>query len=289
MTNQKFISFFFFLFLTFNFYPQSDCPTDGNLVLVGEKMTINQDLINQSLKKLVVNFTEFFKDFMVEKYQKEGKEIDSIEVQTLLKEKLIPAIKLDLDPGSYSGIQMKHEYTFKDSIIEYKFYDSRNLDSDEITRINKNDGSKENFLFKDSTYVSLKRVQFSMTLPKDEEIINIEEYPEDRKNIKGFECFRVVVKKKKNILKNGVFAFFFKDSKVIDKHSKKFEKIIMENYYVTKDINCQYHPIVKDSTILSKYYPIEITIEDNSLKGTKTIYKTQKHSIKPTKQRVIKN
>lgn len=79
----------------------------------------------------------------------------------------------------------------------------------------------------------------------------ITEYPNDVKNIKGYNCFKV------NFSANNFTM----------------------SLYVTKLIKSYYHPCFNIKQILDNYYPLEITTTQNKIKGLKNIFELTKISL----------
>jgi hypothetical protein len=95
----------------------------------------------------------------------------------------------------------------------------------------------------------------------ENEIIEIKEIRDQRKIINDYECFKVI------------YSF-----RVGDKNKDNYfiNNILMptsREMWVTERIKYNYHPIISESQILEKYYPLEIIEKNDRIKGLLTTYK----------------
>lgn len=86
-----------------------------------------------------------------------------------------------------------------------------------------------------------------------DEILSLQEFPEQIKIINGYECFKVIYFLKENT------------NAILDNLSNGF--INYREIWVTTKIKCKYHPVINDRLILEKYYPLEINEYYNLLEG----------------------
>ena len=93
---------------------------------------------------------------------------------------------------------------------------------------------------------------------EENEIIKLIEHKNETKLINGYACFKVVYS-----YKEPASEFDF------------FENVITNTreLWVTEGIKCNYHPLINESEILEKYYPLEIIEYSDDLKGFRTTYK----------------
>ncbi|WP_144283245.1 hypothetical protein [Chryseobacterium echinoideorum] len=92
-------------------------------------------------------------------------------------------------------------------------------------------------------------------------ILNIAENKEETKKINGYQCYKVVYEYKE-------------DEKSNDEDFMDFagNVIYKREMWVTDEIQCLYHPVVFEKSILEKYYPLEIKETDNTIHGFETKY-----------------
>lgn len=99
-------------------------------------------------------------------------------------------------------------------------------------------------------------------------IIELKEFPEDKKNIMGYSCFKVKMKFKEK--------FSEADDLEVKDLTSFFDTFITEReMYVTKDVKLMFHPFFNNVEILKKYYPLEIIDKLNKLEGMQTENKVE--------------
>jgi len=98
----------------------------------------------------------------------------------------------------------------------------------------------------------------------NETIISLKEFKSERKLIKGYNCFKVIYVYQENF----------------DKEEFRMPEMIIEReLWVTDKIIVPFHSIIRNQSILSKYYPIEITEKIHNVNGYETKYTIDSISI----------
>ncbi|NJM79936.1 MAG: hypothetical protein HC854_10520 [Flavobacterium sp.] len=101
------------------------------------------------------------------------------------------------------------------------------------------------------------------------EIVEIKEFKKEKRIIKGYTCFKVVVSYKE-----------------FQQNDIDFNNFMHQNYiqkrelWVTTQIKCNYHPVINEKEILLKYYPLEIIESTENIEGFVTKYLIEKIDIK---------
>ena len=154
-----------------------------------------------------------------------------------------------------SNYDEKNEKTYK-----YNFYDSLLVYSEIVNNkikgdyrvINRNKKTYSFLAKKDSSTFYRVNIPYVFNM----KTYNIKENKNDKKVIQGFECYRVNLRAKIEENKFDV------DLKELTKN--QFQNIEM---YVTDKINLIYHPIIKNDSILKKFYPLELRVYESHIKG----------------------
>ncbi|MHA7056099.1 hypothetical protein ACWGOQ_0002695 [Aquimarina sp. M1] len=136
--------------------------------------------------------------------------------------------------------EQKFIHEFQDSIIRlFSIFRREN---------GKIDTGASNFISRELglTYIASKdnTPKFDRTYPYPykgyiKETFKVIEHRLDIKNIKGYECFRIVVEGLKELDQN-------------------HEILTTYEMYVTEKIKCKYHPVLEAKSFLEQYYPLEI-------------------------------
>lgn len=100
------------------------------------------------------------------------------------------------------------------------------------------------------------------------DIISYEEFPDDRKIISGYNCFKVKMS--------------YKDK--VDEDEKEIADLFGEiikyrEMYVTDEIKFMFHPVVNHKEVLEKYYPLYINEIVSIMKGQNIEYTIKEISL----------
>jgi len=176
----------------------------------------------------------------------------------------IPTLRLLLDPRESNNIiPVRTNYQFNDSTIRIQ---SSRLGStlETIKLIN---AQRETYNIISTK--GLKKI-------KENEIYHIDnssdftiiEFRDSLKTISGYKCFKVLMKENYDIK--------FDNISISDILPKSFKYTEM---YVTDKIQSLYHPIINNRGILKRYYPLELRIWSDILKGKETLLLTEEIKI----------
>ncbi|MEY8868536.1 hypothetical protein [Gaetbulibacter jejuensis] len=169
-------------------------------------------------------------------------------------------LKLYFDPragNNTSPTKLRYNYSHKKvEVMHYK----KNKELENFKIINSLKETYDLYSSKDSTLIS-KNLKYKFNNSKD---YNIIEYKDSIKTIHGFNCFKVIIKE-------------------LDKRSFNdigFQEIspnsfIYKEMYVTDEFNSIYYPLTINKDILNEYFPLEVKIYSDILKGKVTLLTTQ--------------
>lgn len=118
---------------------------------------------------------------------------------------------------------------------------------------------------KDSTSIISENIPYQYS---QNEIIEINEFRDEIKTINGFKCFKIIMSFRPNSNGGDEFESFMQ------------QYLHKRELWVTDKIKCNYHPVINDEEILSKYYPLEIVESNEIIEGFVTSYKLNTLSIK---------
>jgi hypothetical protein len=184
------------------------------------------------------------KKSIVMERQLEGEIVDTAKINQVIKGSagaMIGLMESELFKDK-SGYTYHHEY--KDEILTQ--YKSRNDNQEDLLTIN----TKTRMFSNDFT-----EAYYDFA---NNNIIDIKELRNEIKLIKNFKCFKVV------------YTYSEGDS---EEEQLPYFAELMNGYkytremWVTDKIKSEFHPLVKDREILTKYYPVEITEYSDMTKG----------------------
>ena len=253
---------------------QNNCPSKGQFIMIGEKIMTDEQLVDKSLNTKIPVFIKFYKNSIINAHIKENEPIDTIALTKMIEEKMYPTLMISYDPRKTKGVQQQYVYRFRDSVIESESFNSLQMSSDNVTVIHKDSGELELFIKKDSTLVK----DYEALLTVKEEDVNILKslkiFKDDVKNISGYKCFKVIAEYEVDISKN-LMVKVFDNKEDFEELKQIFGSTKIEEYYVTDQIQCKYHPIVRSEKILNQFYPLEIRSKDEFIEGTEILFTTE--------------
>jgi len=263
---QIFSLFFLLLYASATAQAQYIVPKKGKLVFKEETVVVNHQKLDSSLVAKKPLLLDLMRDFTFEMAKTTGEKIDTVKIDSAINSGLKPALDFMLDPRKRITPAKLYHYVFEDSIIKEKVLNSPLDKNNEITVINRRDGKLSYYTFKDSV-LTKEEVKFGMTIKESTKNLNIKEFREIRKNILGYDCFKIVVTKNGSPLTN--FSLFDEElsPKFKEKHKEVLEPISEIVFFVTEKIRCKYHPLTNLSEVLDKYYPLELITKDGLIQG----------------------
>lgn len=212
-------------------------PKKGEIIFVSENIKQNKELFEQTMKK---NQNQLITQVLAS-IEKEG-EIDSA---ILKRGKGLDSIQLfglgiTENPATY-------HHAYEDSLIRSYQSNKGNIIGD-YTLI---DLKKSTFVMQakiDRSIIYTQPEPYAYVKNKD---VTITEYRNERKNILGYDCFKVIYKYKIN----------GEDGDLPPIIANEFQTT---EFWVTEKIQSLFHPVCREKEILVKYFPLQI-IETSSL------------------------
>lgn len=259
---MKIINYLFLIFLSLNSYAQKKTivPKNGTIVFNCKEVITNEKLYEVSKKELKANLSSFLKNKIITEKEQIKEQIDSLQLKNLLKqfENVFENIFNNLSTNINEGYHYHH--TFDNNKITYHVTKNGELMGKNQT-IDVNDKIRT-----EATEVYNNEMPFinEFAYFDDNDIIEIKEYRNEKRKIKNFDCFKVLISYKETLNDLDFFNNY----------------IFYRELWVTKKIKCLHHPIIKYPMILEKYYPLEIMEYSDMQKGIIKEYKIEKISLK---------
>lgn len=231
-------------------------PKKGIISFITQTNIYNQEEYETSIAKFRDSFTQNLKENIKREYQEKGLAVNEESLNSLI----------EMQNQLFEPLFIEQVYNNNKS-YKYKFQDSLIISYEEIDNKIRGDytiiyreSSQYNKLSKiDSTTFYLEKQPYPYR--SENKIVDFIEEKTNRKTIRGYDCFKVILKVKEDMTEMDIeFQQIFKGS---------FKILEM---YVTEDIKCSYHPIIKFSNVLEKYYPLEIIETDNLVEGINLNY-----------------
>jgi hypothetical protein len=224
-------------------------PTTGTIVFVKEENIFDKDLYIKSLKELMPKMKVKMKEEIFIERLTDGKKTD-----TLL-------LNLEVEKMA-QNFEMMLPYIIEEPSQKIKVYHEFNQDTIKMYYSIDDEINKRIFINRISHEVKDENDEY-VEFDKNE-IIKLTEYKNENKLINGFNCFKIV------------YSF-----KTLG-NSFDFMNLSSNNreLWVTEEIRCNYHPVINNTEILEKYYPLEIIEYSNDIKGTITTYKVETLKLK---------
>lgn len=228
-------------------------PSFGTIVFNINETITDTEKYKKSLDEMVSNIV----DFQIEKELAESLmklNADSTQINEL-KQTLKNLVEEDLNLKIEEKDLKYHQCFKKRLVINYTTFNNNVIENYNIINTNK---KAIKIIAKDSTTIISDNIPYKYN---QNEIIEITEFKDETKNINGFECFKVIMLYKPNNDENNEFECFMN------------QYIHKRELWVTDKIKCNYHPIIDDKEIMTKYYPLEITESNEAIKGYQKNYK----------------
>ncbi|WP_026705424.1 hypothetical protein [Flavobacterium soli] len=187
--------------------------------------------------------------------------IDSSKVESVLK-MLNDQSTLDFLVSEFMKIEddmsVKFHHIYSDETI-YEYVSSFDFPTKDYYLVINTKSSLIKSIDNDSITVLAENKPYEYS--KDE-IIRVEEFRNETKEIYGFKCFKVILEFKsgQDINEDEDFISLM--------NSKKQTKEL----WVTESIKSLYHPVLKYKAVLEKYYPLEVSEFSEVMNGHKIVY-----------------
>lgn len=225
-------------------------PVNGTITFIKEDSIYNKDLVIQSFKKLFPEMKEQLKKEVYNERLSFGIETDTILLDKLAENSLknfelfFPLILEDRDDRTVNFIFNDYEIS--------KYYEVNNTITSSVTI---------NILTNTTTDENNEIVDIF-----ENKIIEIKEYRSEKKTINNYPCFKVI--------------YLFETVNNNDVYIDKLLKPNTREMWVTENIKFNHHPIINESEILNKYYPLEIIESNSKINGIVTTYKIKNLDLK---------
>lgn len=227
-------------------------PVSGTIVFIKEERVIDKDLYLKSWQDLLPKMQKAIEEQIYLERLTEGKVTDTtqLKLESLkMAENFEMMLPILLEEEKHD-FKFYHEFK-NDTIIKYVTLDNQLINS-RIT-IDKVSGTVTNEF---DEYVEIEK----------NEMVKLTEFRDEIKSINGYNCFKVIYNSNESSQSDFVFM-----STILT---------TTRELWVTDKIKCKFHPVIDESEILEKYYPLEIIEYSDSMKGFETIYKLEKLEIK---------
>ncbi|WP_310556024.1 hypothetical protein [Flavobacterium sp.] len=247
--NTTIIKLLLFFSLTSYCQYKTIVPKSGTIVFTSKSIIINQELYDKSLVALKENMMVELRKFNIA--------TENIKItDTIQHNRVVKSIDESFDQNfnfliNYADKNYNYHHTFDNNKITYhKTIDGILVGNYKTININE-------IISTLATEVSDNYQEFEVNAFAyfdDNDIIEIKEYRNEKRKIKNFDCFKVVMSYKET--SDGIDFENFSDNYVSYKE-----------LWVTEKIKCLYHPIIKYQEVLQRYYPLDIIEYSDILKG----------------------
>lgn len=223
-------------------------PKSGTIVFIKEEKFLDKNNYLKSYKELMPKIKKSMtKELFLERLT-DGKSTDTVK------------LKIEVDKMA-ENLEMMLPYVIEEDKKEIRYFNEFNRDT--ITKYNDEFNNVKIINQVSDIVVN----EFNEHIENIEnEIIKLTEFVNETKIINGYNCFKVIY----NYNEPPVSDFDFIPSVVTN----------TRELWVTKEIKCNYHPVINESEILKKYYPLEIKEYSKEIMGFETIYKLKIITIK---------
>jgi hypothetical protein len=227
-------------------------PVSGAIVFVKEERILDKDLYLKSWKEFMPKMQKAIEEQIYLERLTDGKVTDTTQLKLAsltMSENFEMMLPILLEEEK-QDFKFYHEFK-NDSIIKYVTLDGQLINSRIL--IDKVSGTVTN--------------EFDeQVIVEKNEILKLTVFKDQIKSINGYNCFKVI--------------YTSNESSQSDLNFMSSILTTTRELWVTDKIKCNYHPVIDESEILEKYYPLEIIEYSDSLKGFETLYKLEKLEIK---------
>jgi hypothetical protein len=252
-------------------------PKQGKMVFKEEIIVVNSQKLDSSLFVKKPMILAMMRDFFIGQSNKENLKANITKFDSTIEASIKPALDFMLDPRKTIKPAILYTYVFEDTIIKVQILNSPLEKNREITVINAKNGQLSFFDLKDTVWVK-NDYKFGLLKQDSNKNLMIKEYRNIRKNILGYDCFKIVVTKNGSPF-NGQGMFDNVPPEFKEKYKQILEPLTEQVFYVTERINCKYNPSTNLSEVLNKYYPLEIITKEGLVEGVEKRYTLKEISI----------
>ena len=246
MKNKIITTFIFLMGLSINAQSHKTfSPIKGEIIFSEVSQITDKILYEKSLKTFQKNFKESLENSLSKDSDNKDENMEEmIDLSTDMTKELF---------SNENNNAYHHKFDYA-KIIAYKTSNGKIMGDYEIINTNENIVSSLAKIDSSTVY------QQNPYLYSNNIILKLAENKKERKNIQGYDCYKVKYLYKENIDKDDDYFQFAGNV------------IYTREMWVTDKIKSLYHPIVFDKIILEKYYPLEIVETQNDIKGFERRY-----------------
>ncbi|WP_276977722.1 hypothetical protein [Flavobacterium filum] len=250
-----------FLFCNVKKDVSNDKPIEIKEIVFKKSTISDKDLLNQTIKDFNEKFIVELKNSITEEIKEPNQDIE-LEKMNQKIDSLKPFLEMMSSDLFISENELLH-YKFQDSLI-VSYVTVNNEIRGDYRIINKN---KNTFYYlakidSTTTYFDNKPYKY-----RSEKGLIVNEFKNEKKNIHGIDCFKIVIVAKDDL---------------DEEEMPDFLRNLTTEYsmYVTDKIKCSFHPVVWYKSILDQYYPLELIESSEFSKGSITSYELEKLVLK---------
>lgn len=256
---NKFLLLLFFVYSVSYSQDKAMVPKKGTIVFREDEMITDTVAYKKSTGLVSQKMFEFERTSIRKEREQKGLEADSSAVNKILLE-----LKNSIKENFYIEL---HENIFG----VYRFYTTFNNDEIYYHCTLNNELLADSITYKISKArarnpIEIENIEFDSFFPKVK-VISINEFRNETKIINGYPCFKVVYS----------YQEIFDDN---DLDSSMNDFIQRKELWVTEKIKSPMHPVIHESEILEKYFPLEIIKTIDEIEGFKTVYTLDKLDLK---------
>lgn len=246
-------------------------PKTGKITFLKKEVITDKEKYKESLKTFIPELMQHSIKSVVKERELNGEKVDSTNLTALsgmFMDESVTELFMNELLNEDDDRQVKYHHIYKNETI-YEYITSFDYPiKDYYKFIDTKKGLEKNVSHDSITVIKLEEPHnYSY-----DEIIQLEEFKNEIREINGFKCFKVLLE-----YKSGENA----DEGLDDQDFISFvnAKKQTKELWVTENIQSLYHPVLKYKAILEKYYPLEISEFSESMNGFKTMYVIDKFSL----------
>lgn len=253
------------LFIASITYSQSKIisPKNGKITFLKKEVITDNGKYKESLKTYIPELIQYSMKSVVIERELNGEFVDTTNLKALsgmlIDQNLVDFFMTEL-LNEEDDRQVKYHHIYKNASI-YEFATSFDDPIKDYYKFIETKTGLEKNVSNDSITVIKPEEPYNYSF---DEIIKLEEFRKEIREINGFTCFKVMLEYKSGLNENEGFD----EDYASFVNSKKLTKEL----WVTEKIHSLYHPVLKYKSILEKYYPLEISEFTEAMIGFKTMY-----------------
>lgn len=239
-------------------------PKNGKITFLKKEVIIDKEKYKESLKTFIPELMQNSIKSVVKERELNGEKVDSTNLNTLsgmLKDESVTELFMNELLNEDDDRQVKYHHIYKNETI-YEYITSFDYPIKDYYKFIDTKTALEKNVSHDSITVVKPEDSYSYSY---DEIIKLEEFKNEIREINSFKCFKVLLEYKSG--QNADEGLDDQDYISFVNSTKQTKEL-----WVTENIQSLYHPVLKYKSILEKYYPLEISEFSEAMNGIKTIY-----------------